>query len=92
MNELFTSVCEVAAAKLDMSLEMFYRTIFCMMEEQYDEEDVRLWLDDRGYEYTDEDVGRILRYYKSKYDCDLGIWGNINRAYTCAGLDLKTKN
>lgn len=92
MNQLFTSVCEVAAAKLDMSLETFYLTIFGMIEEKYDEEDVRSWLDDRGYEYTDEDVSRILSYYKPKYNCDLGIWDNIDRAYVYAGLDLKTKD
>jgi hypothetical protein len=92
MDQLFTSVCQNAANQLNMSLEVFYRTIFCMMEEKYDEEDVRSWLDDHDYVYTDEDVSRILRYYKPKYDCDLGIWDNIYRAYDYAGLNLSIKD
>ena len=85
-------VCEAAAKKLNVSVEEFMRAVYDNMQSYYDDLDVRQWLEDQGYDYTDDDVGQILDVLRSDWDADRGTWSNIESAYYNCGMNLPYKD
>lgn len=59
------------------------------LQDQYDREDIELWLDVHEYVYTDDDIDAILEYYRDQFDIDRSLMDNIAAAYYYADLHLK---
>lgn len=89
--EKLAEACRKAAEELNVSVEVFERAVFEEKQEEYDIEDIKNWLDEEGYVYTDSDVGQILQFLRDDWDSDRGTWSNIESAYYSAGLDLSYK-
>ena len=58
------------------------------LQDQYDREDIELWLDVHEYVYTDADIDEILKYYRDQFDIDRSLMDNIASAYYYTGLEL----
>lgn len=80
-KEKYESACEQAAKSLGISVPEFKRKVFEDQQDEYDREDVISWLTDQGYKFSEDHVDQILDTLRSKYDADLGTWGNIESAY-----------
>ena len=87
-EEKVVAACEKASQRLGVSPEYFMRLVYDIMQERYDQEDVENWLDEEGYAWTKEDVDKILTELRDDYDCEIGTWRNIERAYWQSNLDL----
>lgn len=84
----FEDACRLAAEYLGISIQEFKRKVFEDQQDVYDREDVISWLTEQGYKFSEDHVNQILDTLRSKYDADLGTWGNIESAYYYNRMNL----
>lgn len=65
------------ASELQMSTNELKEIIFQEKLTEHDLSDVKTWLENNKYPFTDEDVKTITKRYQEHYDSDYGIWDNI---------------
>ncbi len=80
-HDKLNAACEKAAKELGVTPEEFKRAVYAEKQEDFDRQDVILWLEQQGYKFTDDDVDQILETYRDDYDADRGTWSNIESAY-----------
>lgn len=87
-NEIITNECNKAAENLGITLWSFMRQVYDIMQESYDRDDIETWLQENEYLYNEGDIDVILEKLRDDYDCNLGTWDNIERAYYAIELNL----
>lgn len=80
-EEKLNNACKIAAETLGIDTEVFKRLVFEHKQKEYDRMDVKQWLKDQNYIYTEDDVDQIMETLRSDWDANQSTWGNIETAY-----------